>query len=172
MQLSLEKQLAKARKDIDDLEKTLIILSTKLKKAPRKISKSTHWKWRWTEANSWWRIRHYLRFLQKWTKYQIQKWADENENFEYSIGWETFIVRTYSCTMKSLSYPFDSQENDGNHPKALNFWGRLLLSKLKSQNSMTDTHLALTKSDSGFWKIEEDEKKWTQVPEPSLNYYD
>ena len=24
---------------------------------------------------------------------------------------------------------------------------------------MTDTHLALTKSDSGFWKIEEDEKK-------------
>ena len=55
-----------------------------------------------------------------------------------------------------LSFRF--QENDGNHPKALNFWGRLLLSKLKSQNSMTDTHLALTKSDSGFWKIEKTRK--------------
>ena len=30
-----------------------------------------------------------------------------------------------------------------------------LLSKLKCQNSMTDTHFALTKSDSGFWKFDD-----------------
>ena len=60
-----------------------------------------------------------------------------------------------------------------NKQEPLNFWDRLVLSELKCQNSLTDMHLALTKSDSGFWKIEEgDGKKWTQVPQPRLNGYD
>ena len=63
--------------------------------------------------------------------------------------------------LKKMTATTQKLWNVGQHfrkEQTLNFCGRLLLSKLKCQNSMTDTHLALTKSDSGFWKIEKTRK--------------
>ena len=85
--------------------------------------------------------------------------------------WDVLSIR------KEMAATIQKLWNEGQHfrkekQETLNFWDRLLWSNLKCQNSMTDTHRALTKSDSGFWKIK-DAKKWTnEVPPRRFNDYD